>query len=114
MICRAYRGFGRYNGLLKGDNYLQQANLNDVENRTGRLLLVHGGLDHSVHPAGVFQLAQAHIEANTDFDMVIMPRAGHELPGYSLKRIWDYFATHLEGPCSADGLLSLVSGRLPA
>jgi hypothetical protein len=29
------------------------------------------------------------------FDLVILPQAGHELPGYAIRRMWDYFVRHL-------------------
>jgi len=37
------------------------------------------------------------MDANRDFDLVILPRAGHELPGYAMRRQWDYFVEHLAG-----------------
>ncbi len=48
-----------------------------------------------VHPGGLFQLTQALIDANKDFDVVILPRGSHALPGYALRRQWDYFVRHL-------------------
>jgi dipeptidyl-peptidase-4 len=87
----------RYLGLLDGDNYLDQANLTYAENLQGKLLFIHGMLDHGVHPGGLFQLTQALMNANKDFDLVILPQAGHELPGYAMRRMWDYFVRHLGG-----------------
>ena len=31
------------------------------------------------------------------FDLVLMPQEGHELPGYAMVRMWDYFVRHLAG-----------------
>jgi len=87
----------RYQGMLEGDNYLNQANLTYAENLQGKLLFIHGLLDHGVHAGGLFQLTQALMDANKDFDLVILPRAGHELPGYAMRRMWDYFVRHLAG-----------------
>ena len=87
----------RYQGLLKGDNYLQQANLSHVQNLEGRLLFIHGLMDFGVHPAGLFQLTQALMDANKKFDLVLMPRAGHAIPGYAMVRMWDYFVENLSG-----------------
>jgi dipeptidyl aminopeptidase/acylaminoacyl peptidase len=80
----------RYNGLLEGDNYLQQANLTHAANLEGKILFIHGLLDHGVHAAGLFQLTQALMNENKKFDLVILPQAGHELPGYAMVRMWDY------------------------
>lgn len=87
----------RYHGLLDGDNYLPQASATYADRLQGKLLFIHGLMDHGVHPAGLFQLTQALMDANKKFDMVLMPRAGHELPGYAMVRMWDYFVEHLAG-----------------
>ena len=87
----------RYHGLMDGDNFLSQANLTYAENLQGKLLFIHGLVDFGVHPGGLFQLTQALMDANKDFDMVLMPRAGHEVPGYAMRRMWDYFIRHLNG-----------------
>ena len=87
----------RYQGLLAGDNYLEQANLTHAANLEGKLLFIHGMLDFGVHPGGLFQLTQALMDANKVFDLVLMPQAGHALPGYAMVRMWDYFVRHLGG-----------------
>ncbi len=87
----------RYQGLPAGDNYLEQANLTHAENLQGKLLFIHGMLDYGVHPGGLFQLTQALMDANKTFDLVLMPQAGHALPGYGMVRMWDYFVRHLAG-----------------
>lgn len=87
----------RYQGLLDGDNYLQQAALTHAKNLKGKLLFIHGMVDYGVHPGGLFQLTQALMDANKKFEMVLMPRAGHELPGYAMVRMWDFFVKHLAG-----------------
>ena len=87
----------RYQGLPAGDNYIEQANLTHARNLEGKLLFIHGLLDHGVHPGGLFQLTQALMDANKVFDLVLMPQAGHELPGYAMVRMWDYFVRHLAG-----------------
>ncbi len=87
----------RYQGLPAGDNFLEQANLTHAENLAGKLLFIHGLLDYGVHPGGLFQLTQALIDANKVFDLVLMPQAGHTVPGYAMVRMWDYFVRHLAG-----------------
>jgi dipeptidyl aminopeptidase/acylaminoacyl peptidase len=87
----------RYEGYPVGDNYKRQANLTYAANLKGKLLLVHGLLDIGVHPAAVFQLEQALIDHNKDFDLLLFPRSHHDIPGYGTRRIWDYFVTNLAG-----------------
>ncbi len=87
----------RYEGYPVGDNYKQQANLTYAANLKGKLLLVHGLLDIGVHPAAVFQLEQALIDHNKDFDLLLFPRSHHDIPGYGTRRTWDYFVTNLAG-----------------
>ncbi len=86
----------RYQGLMDGDNYLPQANLTYAKNFKGKMLFIHGLLDYGVHPGGLFQLTQALMNANKQFDLVLLPQAGHELPGYAMVRMWDYFVQHLD------------------
>jgi dipeptidyl aminopeptidase/acylaminoacyl peptidase len=87
----------RYEGYPVGENYEQQANSTYAANLKGKLLLVHGLLDIGVHPASVFQLEQALIDHNKDFDLLLFPRSHHDIPGYGTRRTWDYFVTHLAG-----------------
>lgn len=87
----------RYHGAFEAEHYAVQAAKTYASGLTGKLMLVHGLRDEGCHPAGLFQLVQALIEANKDHDLVILPRAGHEWTGYGLRRRWDYFITHLFG-----------------
>jgi dipeptidyl aminopeptidase/acylaminoacyl peptidase len=87
----------RYEGYPVSDNYTQQANLTYAANLKGKLLLMHGLLDIGVHPAAVFQLEQALIDHNKDFDLLLFPRSHHDIPGYGTRRTWDYFVTNLAG-----------------
>jgi dipeptidyl-peptidase-4 len=87
----------RYEGYPVGDNYGAQANSTYAANLHGKLLLIQGLLDSGVHPAQVFQLEQALIEHNKDFDLLLLPRAHHDISGYGTRRAWDYFVAHLAG-----------------
>ena len=87
----------RYEGYPVGENYKQQANVTYANNLKGKLLLIHGLLDIGVHPAALFQLEQALIDHNKDFDLLLFPRSHHDFPGYGTRRTWDYFVTNLAG-----------------
>ena len=90
----------RYIGLLKGDNYKEQANENYAKNLKGRLLLAHGNLDDNVPPYNTYLVVDALIKANKDFDLIIFPNARHgygEDTNYMMRRRWDYFVKNLKG-----------------
>ncbi|HKP79801.1 MAG TPA: DPP IV N-terminal domain-containing protein [Phenylobacterium sp.] len=87
----------RYHGAYEPEHYATQAAKTYAGGLTGKLMLIHGLLDAGCHPAALFQLVQALIEANKDPDLVILPRAGHDWTGYGMRRRWDYLATHLIG-----------------
>lgn len=78
----------------KWDN---QSNLSLAARLTGKLLLAHGELDDNVHPAATLQLANALINANKDFELMIYPNMGHVLEKhpYFVRKRWDFFVEHL-------------------
>ncbi len=98
---RAYSaGWGEfYIGLLEGDLYEDQANPDLAANLAGKLLLIHGAMDGNVYLSTTMRLVQALIEADKDFDLLILPEGRH-LDSYArnpyvLRRHWDYFVRHL-------------------
>lgn len=84
---------------LARTNYDSQANQLLVENLQGKLLLAHGMLDTNVHPSNTLLVVEALIEADKDFDLVILPNANHGFGNrrYFMKRRWDYFVENLKG-----------------
>ncbi len=78
-------------------NYDNQANQLLAGELQGKLLLAHGMMDTNVHPSGTLLVVEALIEAEKDFDLVILPNAGHGFGNrrYFMKRRWDYFVEHL-------------------
>ena len=87
----------RYHGPFEPAHYAAQAAKTYAAGLQGKLLLIHGLMDSGCHPAALFQLVQALIEHNKDFDLVVLPKARHELTGYGMRRKLDYFTTHLLG-----------------
>jgi dipeptidyl aminopeptidase/acylaminoacyl peptidase len=98
---RAYSaGWGEfYIGLLAGDAYEDQANPALAANLAGKLLLIHGAMDGNVYLSTTMRLVQALIEADKDFDLLILPEGTHfdsySRNPYVLRRHWDYFVRHL-------------------
>jgi len=80
-------------------NYDNQANQLLAENLEGKLLLAHGMLDTNVHPSSTMLVVDALIEADKDFDLVVLPNASHGFGNrrYFMKRRWDYFVENLRG-----------------
>ncbi len=65
----------------------------------GKLLLIVGEMDRNVDPASTMQVVNALIKADKDFDMLIVPGAGHGAVGtpYGRRRQRDFFVRHLLG-----------------
>jgi dipeptidyl aminopeptidase/acylaminoacyl peptidase len=78
-------------------NYDNQANQLLAANLEGKLLLAHGMLDTNVHPSSTLLVVEALIEADKDFDLVVLPNASHGFGNrrYFMKRRWDYFVENL-------------------
>jgi len=94
-----YQGLLQRDTLRGTDNYESQANYRMAENLKGKLFLVHGDLDDNVLPSSTLRVVDALIRADKDFDLLILPDAGHSLSTdpYVLRRMWDHFVTHLLG-----------------
>jgi len=82
-----------------GAHYEEQSNVTLAKNLKGKLLLIVGELDRNVDPSSTMQVANALIKADKDFDLLIIPGAGHgsaEGP-YGKRRRADFFVRHLLG-----------------
>ena len=91
-------GFESFQGLPQDEDYRLSILGNLAANLQGKLLLIHGMLDNLFASSGVFQLIEALIRENKNFDMLILPNGGHLFrEGYQLRRAWDYMVTHLQG-----------------
>jgi len=95
----------RYQGLLTrnpdgSDNYTVDANQTLAKNLKGKLLLAHGTSDNNVPPNNTWLVVDELIKANKDFDLLMIPNAGHGFgaaTNYMMRRRWDYFVEHLLG-----------------
>ncbi|MEV2271910.1 S9 family peptidase [Nonomuraea africana] len=67
---------------------------------TGKLLIVFGEMDDNCHPALSLRLVNALIEADADFEMLMVPNAAHgylHAEAHVLRRQWDFLTRHLIG-----------------
>ncbi len=92
----------KYHGVLVKNedgstNYDSQANQLIVDNLKGKLLIAHGTTDTNVPPYNTLVVVEALIEANKDFDMLMLPNRGHGFAreAYMMRKRWDYFVLHL-------------------
>jgi dipeptidyl-peptidase-4 len=89
----------KWQGLLDGNNYDNQANQLVAKNLKGKLLLVHGTTDSNVPPENTMIVVNELIKANKDFDLLLLPNRGHGFANepYMIRRRWDYFVRNLLG-----------------
>jgi dipeptidyl aminopeptidase/acylaminoacyl peptidase len=93
----------RYQGpLVKNadgtDSYAIEATQTHAAGLKGHLFLIHGGMDANVPPYNTYLVADALIKANKEFDMLIIPNAGHgygAAGNYVMVQRWNYFVRHL-------------------
>jgi dipeptidyl aminopeptidase/acylaminoacyl peptidase len=88
-----------YQGMPSGDNYRSQANASIAASLKGKLLLAFGDMDDNVPPALTFQVIDALIAANNDYDLLVVTNGSHTMytNPYFRRRRWDYFVEHLMG-----------------
>lgn len=84
-------------GYPVGPHYAEQSNVTQAHRLQGKLLLVVGELDRNVDPASTLQVVDALVRADKDFELLVIPGAGHgsaESP-YGKRRRMDFFVRHL-------------------
>ncbi|MFO0829601.1 MAG: prolyl oligopeptidase family serine peptidase [Phycisphaerales bacterium] len=75
------------------DSYAKSSNVTDAHRLQGKLLLVVGELDENVDPASTMQVVDALVRADKDFELLVIPGAGHgaaESP-YGRRRRAEFF-----------------------
>ena len=86
-------------GWPVGPHYADQSNVTQAKKLAGKLLLVVGELDRNVDPSSTMQVANALVKADKDFDLLVVPGAGHGAAesAYGSRRRADFFVRHLAG-----------------
>lgn len=80
-----------------GPHYAASSNVENAHKLQGNVLLIVGELDTNVDPSSTYQVADALIKANKDFDFLAIPGAGHGSVGeYEERKRFDYFLQHLK------------------
>jgi dipeptidyl aminopeptidase/acylaminoacyl peptidase len=81
------------------DSYARSSNVVDAHKLQGKLMLIVGELDHNVDPSSTMQVVHALIEADKDFELLVIPGGGHgvaETP-YGRRRRAEFFERYLLG-----------------
>ncbi len=86
-------------GWPVGPHYAEQSNVTNAHRLTGKLFLIVGELDRNVDPASTMQVVDALVKADKDFDLLVVPGAGHGSAEsrYGRRRRADFFVRHLLG-----------------
>ena len=76
-----------------GPHYEEQSNVTLAHKLQGKLLLMVGEADENVDPASTMQVVDALIKADKDFEMLVVPGAGHGVVGtpYGRKKMEQFF-----------------------
>ncbi len=85
-------------GYPVGPQYAESSNIDNAHRLQGKLLLIVGELDNNVPPESTFRLADALIKANKDFELVVVPGAGHGMGGtHGDRKLRNFFIKHVHG-----------------
>jgi dipeptidyl aminopeptidase/acylaminoacyl peptidase len=83
-------------GYPVGPHYAENSNIDNAHRLKGHLLLIVGELDTNVPPESTMRFVDALIRADKDFDLIVVPGAGHGGGGsYGRRRRHDFFVEHL-------------------
>jgi Prolyl oligopeptidase family len=67
------------------------------------VLLIVGEMDNNVDPSSTYQVVNQLIKHNKNFDLLVIPGAGHSSGGaYGDHKRYDYFVQHLLGVTPPD------------
>ena len=82
-----------------GKEYELSSNVLQAHRMKGKLLLIVGEKDENVDPASTMQVVDALIRADKDFELLVVPGAGHGAAGtpYGRRRLRDFFVRNLLG-----------------
>ena len=103
------RGYGftwteKHQGPVGESDYDSAANKNVVGTISGKLFLAIGEMDDNVHPALSYQLIDALIRADKDFELVVLPNENHgtmTTHPYFLRRAMGFLHENLVQACAS-------------
>lgn len=85
-------------GYPVGPQYAECSNINNAARLKGKLFLIVGEMDDNVPPESTMRFVDALVKAGKNFDLLVVPGAGHGMGGaYGQRRMQDFFVRHLLG-----------------
>lgn len=85
-------------GYPVDSSYIENSNVEQAHRLERPLMLVVGEKDDNVDPASTMQVVNALIKANKDFELVVVPGAGHTMgDNFGEHKRYDFFVRHLMG-----------------
>ncbi|MBN1844918.1 MAG: prolyl oligopeptidase family serine peptidase [Sedimentisphaerales bacterium] len=84
-------------GYPVGPHYADCSNVENAHRLGGKLLLIVGEMDTNVPPESTLRFVDALIKADKDFELLVIPGAGHGNGGaYGNRRLEEFFTRHLQ------------------
>jgi dipeptidyl aminopeptidase/acylaminoacyl peptidase len=90
-------------GWPLGPEYAESSNVDNAYRLQGKVLLLVGEMDQNVDPASTYQVVNELIKHNKDFELLVIPGAGHTNGGpYGDHKRYDFFTRHFLGTTPPD------------
>lgn len=85
-------------GYPVDNSYIECSNVENAKNLQGKLMLVVGEMDDNVDPSSSYQVVNALIKANKDFEFILLPGAHHTMgENFGEHKRYDFFVKNLLG-----------------
>ena len=85
-------------GYPVDSSYIECSNVENAKNLQGKLMLLVGEMDDNVDPSSSYQVVNALIKANKEFEFVLIPGAHHTMgENYGEHKRADFFVKNLLG-----------------
>ena len=85
-------------GYPVDDSYIECSNVENAKNLQGKLMLLVGEMDDNVDPSSSYQVVNALIKANKDFEFILVPGARHTMgESFGEHKRYDFFVKNILG-----------------
>ncbi len=85
-------------GYPVDSSYIECSNVENAKNLKGKLMLLVGEMDDNVDPSSTYQVVDALIKANKDFEFILVPGARHTMgENFGEHKRADFFVKNLLG-----------------
>ena len=85
-------------GYPVDSSYIECSNVENAKNLKGKLMLLVGEMDDNVDPSSSYQVVNALIKANKEFEFILIPGAHHTMgENYGEHKRADFFVKNLLG-----------------